>query len=296
MAIKNNVLCLWSITLAMLLSALLFPMGSSAQVLPKVLHQFSFSYSNDIYFPEKIEPESGVLRFKPFAKYGYKVELNYAFEMKIGLGFELGIAQGFIPFGTRDNSWEVFNDNTILPNGFKGNPMDGPDNNRLDVFYFDFPIKLFYTFKIAPNIFLRPKAGISLKCYSNHIARTRWFNNTDNLPFSPNEVIIATLYSETDTKYQYFYPDLLAGVDFLIQPKKANHFIKIGLLLNYGFVRRFAGAYEFGNMGSQYDSRGKIYYGSNYFGISLGYHFMKYNKWEESQKPTEDKYLFNPHF
>lgn len=255
----------------------------------KLLHCFSIDFSNDVYFPEKVIRHNGPLYFKPFTKYSYSINIEYTLITKVGLGLQAGLSHGFIPFGSWSNSHDVFDDNSIV-NGEKGIPVVQFKHNSLNVPYLDFPIKMNYLQPLTKKLLLNFKGGISLKTYPNYGVSGTFYGDQNW------SVVYAYYEGEIYRKYQHFYPDLLLGLDFLWQPKKPNHFIKFGIKYSHSFVRRFYGNYWFANMGKQYDSSGEIYWGANYIGIGIGYHFMKYNRWQENRKVKEDRYLFNPMF
>jgi hypothetical protein len=226
-----------------------------------------------------------------------ELDLNYNLIFYKGLGISIDLNFGMIPAGIRLSSKSKIPYDTLWANGFYGDPFNGVRSNTA-AYYWGGNFKLNYTFNAAKHLLIQPEVGIKTVQYFI-------YERELNSVFVANSLLtfldgIVDNYSNPPNSQPYrvkrnFYPDFIAGINFLVYPKNPKHCIKIGLNFDYGFVPRLSGYYTVINVG-KYNSSGKVEYGSTHFGISVGYQFMGQRKKYSSKELKENFYLVNPQF
>ncbi len=286
-----------------LLLALAFSLNAFSQELSdvnykstrKVIHSFGIYMNNGIYLPEKIYEDYGLIKRIPRANYGYEFAINYnpIVYKGLGLSFDL-ILFGNIPHGHYITSGGLIKTDTLWFNGFPGDPTSTrPKNGTPGLPYFGFNIKFNYLLPVCKHLLIQPEIGVKLPLmpsYGNEAFEYFCDSNVANC------VDFYYHYLDNQNNKRTFFPDLLMGVNFFIYAKNPKHCIKVGLNFNYGFVPRLQGFYEVANIGTQYDSGGKVKYGSTHFGISIGYQFVGVKKNHWVSKKDSENYLFNPRY
>lgn len=260
----------------------------------KVIHSFGFYMNNGIYVPEKIYADYGLIKRIPKARYGYEFALNYNPVIYKGLGISLDIIiWGSIPDGHYTSSNGLIKEDTLWFNSFHGDPTTTRPKNGSGLPYWGFNFKINYTFSPCKHLVIQPEIGIKLPVmttfYDDVIEQFSDSNQTNSVAFYHH-------YIDNLNNKRTFFPDLIGGLNFLIYPFNAKHCIKIGFNFDYGFVPRLEGYYEVANIGTKYDSGGKVKYRSTHFGISFGYQFLGIKKNYWALKSGRNNMLFNPRY
>ena len=260
----------------------------------RVIHSFGFYMNNGIYLPEKVYEDYGLIKRIPRARYGYEFGITYNPIIYKGLGLSLDIILwGSIPDGYYTSSNGLIKDDTLWYNSFQGDPTTTRPDNGSGLPYWGFNFKVNYLLPVCKHLLVQPEIGVKLPVMPAYGSdATSYFcdsyiNSCVNWYYHDNSNL---------SNKRTFFPDLLMGVNFFVYPKNPKHCIKVGFSFNYGFVPRVEGYYEVANIGKQYDSGGKVKYGSTHFGISIGYQFMGVKKNHWIKKKGFDNYLFNPRY
>lgn len=246
----------------------------------KLIHSIGFSYTNGIYLPQKVYENEGLVYQTPTTKYGYEVGLSYNLIFFRGLGFTTDFVLGGIPTGTNYKNKKPFPDDYVWPNSFRSDPIQGSFSNGPNLTYSGFNFKFNYLFSVSKHLGLQPEIGAkAIYIVSSSQSKEYSFcdstvNNCVNYLYSYAENEGNVNNNQNYKVRRKFYPDLLIGVNFFIYPKNPMHTIKIGLNFNYGFAPRMEGYYEVYNLGAEYNSSGKMQFGSTHFGITVGYQFF----------------------
>lgn len=236
----------------------------------KPIHSFGFSYKNNIFLPEKVSEEQGLVKRNPKSRYAFEVMLNYNLIIKE----KWGVKSNIILLG-------------IVPYGYHFNYKIKKDFSHYSVLYgvpywgIDFLAN--YTFRINDRIFLQPELGLKF------MFTPTMFEGGSTYYYASH----FNLYEEDSENFSKIIPDLIANFNFLFHaPKAPKHNFLLGLSFNYGFVQRIESIYKIVNSG-KYNSSGKASFGSTHFGINIGYQFIGLRKLVEK---STNSILFNPRF
>ena len=257
----------------------------------KINHSFGISVNNNIYFPEKIFNEVGIINRAPTYRYGYEINVNYNLIFKNRLGIKSNIILfGSIPDGFRFNiPDEIENEFTWSNGSTTYSPFDGHQEATsgfiTGIPYWGFDLLFNYSYKYK-NIIIQPEIGARFMYFITTGNDLNAYFCYDNI----NCELFHYEFSDNLNNERILYPDLVFNLNLLL-PIKSNHHLKIGISFNYGFVPRMEGYYEIVNVG-KYNSSGNMEYGSTYFGFNVGYQFLGLEKRVQKKK----SYLFNPKF
>ncbi len=249
-----------------------------------VNYSIGFGLTNAITFPEKITEREGPIELKPFPKYGFEIFFRYnvLFYNKIGLEVETVV-------GELGEGEKIVVVKPLVPN------PQLPPNYANDISYTStgggtlhggVNLRMFVRNRLSQHADVVSKLGLKVFLQSS--------GSSESMIGAWNQSYYYRYLRYSDTKSRWI-PDIQAGFDFLIHPKKPQHNLVVGCYANIGFISRAKGYYVFNNIGIQNNSSGNINYTSSYFGISLAYHFDigKRNKKPKEKKPDEERIKFS---
>lgn len=257
------------------------------------IDSYGIGINNNIYFPETIYNEKGLIEKKGKFRYGYEISFNYNMIFKNNFGVKTDI---FL-FSTIPNGNTYLDPNEITEN-YKWLEYENPENifnnmhyNPFDLLngipYLGLDLLINYSFKLG-NIIIQPDMGARFLFVIPH--KQEISINT----YSTNNISKSIIYEYVDSyNNPIFFPDLVFNLNFLLLNNISNHNLKLGLGINLGLIPRAEGFFEITNMGKS-NSSGTIKYGSSYFGFNIGYQFLGIHN-QEKQTETE-KIIFNPRY